>query len=229
MSRSGSGRPQEFGYTVIEAVVVVVLLAMLLTTLLGSAVAGSRALRRAAALSETIEAARIARALAERVAAGDGVVGPAERPDEALIHLPIGWAERCDSSFVWHGIRAPDPSRDSAVVLDTLSRLHRVRLSESRPSPCSPAPGPGDPAPNGSMRTIETAPNVPGTVLVRVFESGVVRIDDAVRYARLGTARQPLTVAGLDPSESGVGVEDGALRLVVADGIRRWEGVWTGR
>lgn len=229
MSRLRTCRVVAGGYTVIEALVAVALTSMLLMILFGSAVASARALRRATALSEQIEAARIARALAERVVASNGVVGPAERPDEARIHLPIGWAERCDSSFVWHGIRAPDPERDSAVVLDSLSRLHRVEVSDSRTRPCSAPTGPGPPGPSGSMRTIETEPTVPGMVLVRVFESGVVRIDDAVRYARLGMARQPLTVSGLDPAASGVDVADGVLRFVVADTMRRWEGVWTGR
>jgi hypothetical protein len=211
----------------VETVVALLLTATLLALLLRSVASGARALRGMTALAEQIEAARIARALAERVAAADGIVGPGERAGEVRVHLPIGWAERCDSSFIWYGIRTPDPERDSALVLDSLARFHRVAVSGSGLRLCGALSGPL--MPGASMRTIDLAPAVAGPVVVRVFESGVLRVDDAVRYARLGTARQPLTSATLDPSGSGVGVGDGTLRVRVADSIRRWEGSWTGR
>jgi hypothetical protein len=227
VTRSAERLDREGGYTVVETAVAILLTAILLGLLLGSVVSGGRTLRRVAALADRIEAARVARVLAERLAAADGIVGPAQRSDEVRVHLPIGWAEPCDSSFLWYGIRTPDPERDSALVVDSRSRVHRVAVAGSDAHPCEVRPP--TPVPGGSMRTIELSPPVPGAMIVRVFESGVVRVDDAVRYARVGTSRQPLTAAVLDPSRSGAGVQDGALKLVIADSTRRWEGTWTGR
>ncbi len=208
-------------FTIVELVVAMVVAIVLLGLLARGVVSLRRGLERVTSLTEAVEAARVARTLVDRVAAGEGLLY-GDGPD-VRVHLPIGWAEACDSAFVWAGIRAPDPDRDSALVLDARSRLHRVGVSSAGAGSCS-APHPGA---SPSVRTLGTDPAVPDARLLLVYESGLVRIDDAVRYARLGTSRQPLTAAVLSPARSMVEMRGGGVRVEIeADSVRRWRRAW---
>ena len=205
------------GFTLVELLVVVLLVGLLGGLAVRGAASGRRGLERVAASAATVESARLARVLLDRVAR-EGGVRAGSRVDEVEVTLPVGWALRCDSVWAWSGIRAPDPTRDRVEVTDGSGRRHAVSLVSVAGAPCAAAPEAG--------RSFTVDPAIPGGVLLRVFESGVVRVDDAVRYARAGTSRQPISAAGLDPATSRVTVRDGRVEVAVDDGrarfVRRW-------
>lgn len=205
------------GFGAVEAIVALALTALLLGLLVGTAAAGRRSLERVARAAERVESARLARTLVGRIMIEAAALEPVEGRDEVRVRLPIGWAEPCDSAFRWWGVRAPDPSRDSAVVLDRLARRRTVSVRAAPLRACEA----------GAGRTFLLDPPVEDPVLLRVFEAGVIRIDDAVRYGRWGTPRQPLSAASLDPSASGVQLVDGVLRVRIsgAEG-GEWVGDW---
>lgn len=142
--------------------------------------------------------------LALRAFRGVGAVCP-ERPsiDELLV--------------AYSGIRAPDPDKDSVLLLlpDGSWRAERLAATEATGLRC--------PASNETPVRLWRldAPPPPGAVLARIFERGAYHVSDgALRYRRGGGGRQPLTPEILDPGLSGfrVGPSGVALELVPAGG-----------
>jgi len=213
------------GFSLAESLVSLILTGLILSVLGRTMVSIRSALRATTSLSEQVEAARVGRHLVDRVASAGGVLPESAGPGEVRVHLPVGWAEVCDSAFVWRGIRAPDPDRDSAVVLDAHARWHRVGVAESGAGSC-PAASPAA----GRVRRIAFDPVVQQPRLARVYESGVIRVDDAVRYARRSTPRQPLTAPVLERTSSyAEGGPDGVrLRIESTEG-RVWGRSWWNR
>lgn len=199
------GDPRAQGFVVVEVIVALTLTALLLSMLVGTAAMARRTVERLARSAERTEAARLARTLADRVGRPASTMSAVDGRAEVRVRLSIGWGESCDSVFTWAGIRAPDARRDSATVVDRWGRVHVVAVASSAVRPCGAGEG----------RVLTTDPSVRDAVLLRVFESGVIRIDDAVRYARWGTPRQPLSAASLDARSSGVDLAGGELRMHV--------------
>ncbi len=210
------------GVTLLECLTALLLTGLILSVLGRIVIGLDRGLEATTALSEEVETARVARTLVDRIAASRGVLDEPAGAGEVRVRLPVGWAEPCDSVFVWRGIRAPDPDRDSAFVVDALSRQRRVGIAGSSVEPCTAAGGS-----DGVGRVFGLDPAIADVRLIRVYESGVVRIDDAVRYARLATPRQPLTSPVLDPGASYVELRGGAtdVRVETRAG-RAWTRSW---
>ena len=207
------------GVTLLECLVALLLTGLILSVLSRVVISLRRGLETTTALSEEVETARVARTLLDRIAASGAVLHESAGAGEVRVRLPIGWAEPCDSVFVWRGIRAPDPERDSALVIDALSRRRRVAITDTGLQPCTVAHGA-----DGVGRTFELVPAISDVRLIRVYESGVVRIDDAVRYARRSTPRQPLTAPVLDPGASYAELRPGATEVRVESRTGR---IWT--
>lgn len=211
------------GFTLIEALISSVLLFLVLALAARATASVRSGLATIATTSERVEAARTARHLLDHVATSDGlpVAGPAR--NEVTVRFPIGWGVPCDAGWSWSGLRAPDATKDSLVVLDRAGRSHTRSLDDVGSLDCEPPEG-------FQARLLDFDPPVPGAVLVRVWETGVIRIDDAVRYARAGASRQPLTATLLQPARSGVSAIDGGLHAVVeADSLHSWSRRWRAR
>ncbi|MDT8367889.1 MAG: prepilin-type N-terminal cleavage/methylation domain-containing protein [Longimicrobiales bacterium] len=215
--RARAGDRGRHGFTLPEALTALLLLGLLLGLLARASARLRGTLERVAVTAERVESARVARHLVEHIVAGGGAIADGASADEIRVELSVGWAAPCDSVWGWRGIRQPDPVRDSALVIDDASRVVRVAVDAVTPRPCA----------SGVGLALRFAPEVDGAVFVRVFEVGAVRVDDAVRYGRWGSARQPLTAAVLEAGASGLAREGGALHLtVVADSVHRWERWW---
>ncbi len=108
--------------------------------------------------------------------------------------------------IVWQGLRRPDPVKDSVVLVAADGRRQVVRVvGVAGSSRCAGA---------GLALTLE-GPIGGEPVLVRGFERGAYRIDDAFRYRRGTGGAQPLTAAVFDPDSVFLGLAAGALRLRV--------------
>lgn len=190
------------------------LLAVLLTTglliLLGTVLMHlQRTSRSLLGRLEGVESARVARDLIDLALAADpeGHV----QGGELRIRSFVGVAERCgEEGWRYRGRRLPDPRRDSLWVVAGSGRVRVVDLAGSPAGRC-PVTAPGRPL------GLEADPPLAANVrLVRVFESGRYRIDDAVRYGRPGTGAEPLTGAVLDRRRSGVADGPGGISVRVA-------------
>ena len=156
---------------------------------------------------EWLEAARVGRDLVGLAMAGGGA------PGSASSDLPgrtfTGHGTRCgEEGWILAGRRQPDPGRDSLWVVMGDGRLRVVDLRAVGGASC--------PDSVAAIR-LETEPPLPGDArIVRVFERGLWRVDDAVRYRRGGGGAQPLTAPVLDSRRSELRVDDGGVVLEVA-------------
>ncbi len=184
--------------------------ALLLTALLLAGVA--RALiplqRRVRATSTAMARAEVTRVLADRVgraARTGGVAGEVLTPDGGLpIRSWRGRARWCGNGWIEVGVRAPAPGRDSVLWVDGFGRERWGLLDDRAPDGCD---GEGR-----SLRLeIDGVEIEPRGGVVRWYERGRIRVDDAVRYGREGRPAQPLTAAVLSRS-SGFVREGGRVR-----------------
>lgn len=99
--------------------------------------------------------------------------------------------------------RTPDPTKDSAKVLDEEGTWHAVDLEHvgRAPASCPDSVGPVD--------LWRLSRPVDDAVLFRLFESGSYHMVDALRYRRGRSGRQPLTGNGT----AGYGFSGGEHRL----------------
>ncbi len=91
---------------------------------------------------------------------------------------------------VWYqGDRAPDPSKDSVLLVTGEGQVGVRALAGTG---VAPAPCPGGAGTSARWRLDRAAPS--GTVVARVFERGSYHLSDAaLRYRRGASGRQPLT------------------------------------
>ena len=146
-----------------------------------------------------------------------------------------GWGTVCVGSdpgtliVGYRGMRVPDPSKDSVLVLDHEGQWKAVALL-SRTVTEELCPGP-------SLTTTELwkiTPEVGGGVVARLFESGSYHLTDAsLRYRRGLGGRQPLTTAMIEPENSGIeAVPTGGLLSVriLHQSVSGWSrGLWGNR
>lgn len=197
--------------SLVEAVVA---LALSLLIVVGLWSAASSARRQAAWLDQTAsrtDAARVVGLLLDLDA--DGLRGGG-RPGEVSVRgfrwwgLPCASPLRSGASMSWRGSRRPDPSKDSVWLVSPSGRIEVRRVTRvTRGLDC------GDP---GALH-VEWQPDVDeAPVLLRGFERGAYRLDDAFRYRRGAGGAQPLTDAVFAPDS--VGIQVGAGRVFVRAG-----------
>jgi hypothetical protein len=214
-----SGPPR--GSSVIEALVALLLTTGLLIGVGALLVQHQRTARALAVRVEAIEAARLARDLLSMALASD----PAARVGEAglLVRTVVGVGERCDEEgWEYTGRRLPDPARDSLWIVTGAGRIRVMKLRSRGEADC------GDGRDVRGM-VLEADSALPADArVVRVFESGRFRVDDAVRYGRLGSGAEPLSAAVLDPARSSIQeVEDGIAVVIHPEGRSPgFRGVW---
>ncbi len=215
------------GYSLIEALVALLLLTLLLSLIAHTAGAARRALEAVAISAERVDAARTARRLFTQLQPFSRSAFNGPGPGEVTVRMPIGWATNCqrdpDSGAVWEweGLRLPVPTRDSALVIDATGAMHLTGVSAvGHGAECGGGEG-------GGALTISFDPDVPHAVILHLWEPGVARIDDAVRYARSSTSRQPLTAALLDRTISGLSLSGIFIEgRVATDTLHLWRGRW---
>ncbi len=135
------------------------------------------------------------------------------------VAVPCGWDPGTrEGDVVWRGHRAPDPSRDSVLVLTGagdwwVGALEAVPAGGSGGSAPGPS-GPCAPAGAGAPARWRLGAAPPDVLLLRYFEHGRYSLEEgAFRYRRGGEGRQPLT-----PERVGGGSrfhleEDGRVRV----------------
>jgi hypothetical protein len=165
--------------------------------------------------SELLDAARTARVVlgAELGAGVPGRDWVVSSPGVVEVRAFRGWAAVCPTRgrvtelvVAYRGLRAPDPSKDSLLVLDRSGSWMPAGLVAQRADEdgCPSASG-AVPAPAASLERWDLDRPVEGAVLARLFERGSYHLTDgALRYRRGSGGRQPLTPTVLDPETSGV-------------------------
>lgn len=183
------------GTSVLEMVIALALALMLLSGVGAALGRMGQSLQVQTGRLEQLEVLRIGRDRVGRSMQTGGVRADGPPSDGLTLRAFRGSATWCGDGWIETGIRLPDPARDSLWWI-TSSGEERVLAFHSRePGGCGGAgyQWTGGPAatPGG-----EPAVSVPITGgVLRYFEQGRLRVDDAIRYGRLGHPAQPLTPA----------------------------------
>jgi hypothetical protein len=211
------------GFSAVEALVALLLLLLVLQAGWSLTAGIARASFTLAERAESLAAARatgwIVQEELEGARAGADVSSPAG--DSIALRAFRGTARVCgrvatrDLAVRWSGLRAPDPAKDSVLVLvATGSWVRRALQARAK------APGACGPQPDPSEERWTLTDSVAGAVLLRVFERGSYHLSDAALRYRIGLGgRQPLTPASFDPARSGI-TRAGRDRLVLVVATR---------
>ena len=133
-------------------------------------------------------------------------------PESAAVRALRGLALVCGAAaggalVRYRGARAPDPAKDSVLLLRADSAALPLPLAGAAPAPAACAAGPGERVELWALG--EAALPVGSAALL--FESGTYALTrGALRYRRGGSGRQPLTVEWLDDAASGLQALDAA-------------------
>lgn len=117
-------------------------------------------------------------------------------PDSLALRAFRGYAMVCSADstgsvllLAYHGDRAPDPSKDSVLLIAPEGATHVRALVAVRAAPAPCALGGGEPA---SWQVDEPPPDEPA--VARLFEHGSYHLSgNALRYRPRDGGRQPLT------------------------------------
>lgn len=225
--RTGSHRGPEFGadrnrpvlqpgFSLLELLVALILSGLVCGALVSAVSAGERLARSYGHRVQIGEAVRVV----EAALGGDlRFIDPMNDlrgvgPDSLLLRIFRGAGIVCREAagaivVRYRGLRAPEPAKDSILVVDGLGRARAAGLDESITAPAACESYDGERL--YRWRLDETVPT--GTLLL-VFETGAYHLsDDAFRYRRGESGRQPLTAEIIDASHS-------ELRFVAAQGGR---------
>lgn len=209
------------GSSVVEALVALLLTTGLLIGVGSILVQHQRTARALAVRVEAVEAARLARDLVSTALSAD----PGASVGEAglRVRTVVGVAERCgEGGWEYRGRRLPDPVRDSLWIVRGSGRIQVMKLRGLGDGDC------GGERP-GRVLTLEADSSLPVDAgIMRVFESGRFRVDDAVRYGRSGSGAQPLSAAVLDPTRSSIHAAGEGIAVVIQPEGRGggFRGVW---
>ncbi len=204
------------GFTVMEALVAL-LVGWVLTTLALGTLARQRTVQAdLARRAETLAALRIGRhVLGAEIRSGDGteVIGVDSIALRAFRGIGVVCALTDDPGDLIvrvRGIRAPDPTKDSVVVVGT-DGVGGVFVLESRGAPSRPCPSAGGDAVE-QWRLSGDAPAAP--LIARFFERGSYHLSGAaLRYRRGAAGRQPLTPEVLRTPPSAFRASTGSVDL----------------
>jgi hypothetical protein len=185
------------GFTVAEALVALLLSYLMMALALGALARQREVLQNLAARSERLAAARLTRhvLLTEaRAAAGEGAY--AAGSDSLALRAFRGHALVCpgpvgerELQVRAEGVRAPDPAKDSVLLLLASGVVAALALLDRSPS-AGPCPGGAEPPERWTL----SGPVPPGVVEARWFERGTYYLTEgALRYRRGQAGRQPLT------------------------------------
>jgi hypothetical protein len=210
------------GASVLEAVVALTLGALLLGLVLSVLARQREVVASLAARGEALATARVVRAVLRREARaagvgrwwvatdsismrafrGSGTVCPTREPAPVL--LVRSW-----------GVRAPDPTKDSVLLITERGDVVTRALAETGTTPGHSCPGDGSGGWVGWTLS-EAAPA--GVILARYYERGSYHLSgEAFRYRRGAAGRQPLTPEALRTPESRFVLRgDGVLALLFA-------------
>ena len=175
---------QRSGYTLAELVVVLPLGLLLVALVLAGLIAQSRLAHRVAELAGRAEAERIAATLLpEELRWAHEQDLRSESPDSVRARIFRGYGIPCagDPAVVrWFGVRAPDPGKDSLLIVGAVAE-RAVRLTgAARHEDC------------GGYVLQADAPLEPGLLLL--FETGTYYLRErALRFRAGAEGRQPLT------------------------------------
>ncbi|TVR53607.1 MAG: hypothetical protein EA421_10355 [Gemmatimonadales bacterium] len=144
------------------------------------------------------------------------------------IALPCEWEPGSrEGRVTWRGHRAPDPDRDSVLVLEAEGgwRLAALEAVSSAGGACL--------APlEGQVAQWRLSERVSGPILIRYFERGRYSLEDrAFRYRRGDEGRQPLTPERVGPASAFEASEGGGLDVILElqpGGEVRWKIPWSG-
>lgn len=218
--RGGGGR---LGVSLVEVVLALAVTLALAGTVTATVALQARGAGRAMHRIQVLEARRVAREQVGRTVAAGGLADSASARAAVPVRHFVGWALPCgDSVWAYQGFRRPDPRRDSLWVAFADGRVAVRELGGARARRC---PGRAPAAPGVQAFSLAPWPG-PGAVLVRAFERGRYRVDDAVRYGR--RSLQPLTGPVLDPARSGLDYDGWELRLRLtgAGDSLTWRRAW---
>ncbi len=185
------------GSALVESLVALLLTTGLLILVGGLVVQHHKGARTLSHRIEGVESARVTRDLISLGLAAD----PGARVDgsELFVRTFVGVAVPCgEAGWRYQGRRLPDPERDSLWSVTAAGTIRLAALTAGRA-------GDSDDSAGARVLGLEADPPLsPEIRLVRVFESGRYRLDDAFRYGRVGSGAQPLSAAVLDPGRSGI-------------------------
>jgi hypothetical protein len=206
------------GSTLVELVTTVALLGILSVAcgaLLKSQAQLLRHTSERAATAETLRTARgVLHAELRDISAAD-IRGVGS--DSLALRVFRGFGIVCavseeDVVLRYRGLRAPDPSKDSLLLIAE-ERTTTFRLASDRPL-CVPRP-------DEQLITIAPVDPLADGSLVLLFESGSYHIANrALRYRRGTEGRQPLTDELIDDRRSGFSSEPGGFRVLLRSAVR---------
>jgi prepilin-type N-terminal cleavage/methylation domain-containing protein len=223
------------GFTLVEVAVVVVLLGLIISW--GGLLVGSfrRSAEKAVRMTERIQAVRTARSVLDEELRRGRVHGRATLNSEGELSLrAFRWTgvvceagmegrEGTERRFEVWGTRAPDPGKDSVLVLAPDGTWRAAELAWiTSTTPCEEG---GGPAIQVALR-----PAADDGVLLRGFERGRYGISNgAFRYRRGGGGRQPLTPERFQSGrllEAAGGMWLEAVMVPDLPGERAWTEAW---
>ncbi len=203
----GIGRRGCGGFTLLEALVALVLACALLAMALSTVVRQRELLRRMGGRAERLDAVRVARHVLgqeARAASGEGAWSAGQ--DSLALRSFRGHALVCAASagkeeltVAVEGVRAPEPGKDSVLLLRANGLVEALALLDRRPlrDPCPAGAGPLE-------AWVLSGPAPRDAVAARWFERGSYHLTGrALRYRRGLGGRQPLTPEVLSTPPSG--------------------------
>jgi type II secretory pathway pseudopilin PulG len=206
------------GHSLIELLVALLLLALVATTAVGLLTAGGRLVRgttnAAEAVNATGFAARLLRSEIETLVPTDSHGFDSDSSRQRVFRgsgIVCGLSGGT-ASVRYRGMRNPDPTKDSTLVLAASGESARALLaaSASPPAPCV--------ARNGeTVLGLEVPGGLRSGDVVLLFETGTWHLaGSALRYARGAGGRQPLTPSVFVDDSTGITVDTaGAVPLAV--------------
>jgi prepilin-type N-terminal cleavage/methylation domain-containing protein len=208
------------GFSLAELAAVMAITSILAGLLLGILVAQQRLAREAARRVAAADAVRVsAHVLAGEAARMTPRDVRAVAPDSLAVRAFRGTATPCDEStgelvVRYGGDRAPNPGKDSVLVISPGAPERAVALTASRAalsSGCAPR--------EGEVPMVwQLEPSTPAPSLLLLFESGVYYLaGGALRYRLGAEGRQPVSAELLvHPSTRFDSLADARLRLTLA-------------